>query len=81
MFRIPFTATHEKGFILYLGASHMSFLLIIKINHELWSYLNAEQKFSVYKKVAIFVFSFVSLALMAYFYYRHIVHCDNLGNS
>lgn len=73
--------THEKGFILYLSASHVSFLLILKVYHIIWPFLNSEQRWSYYKKVFIFVFSLACIALMAYFYYRHVFHCDNMAFS
>ena len=78
-FPFSISATHEKGFILYLSSSHMSFLLILKIYHLIWPFLNTEQRWSYYKKLFIFVFSITCLALMAYFYYRHIIHCDSMG--
>ena len=74
-----FTATHEKGFILYLTSSHLSFLIILRIYHVIWPFLNEEQRWSYYKKLFIFVFSIVCLGLMGYFYYRHIRHCDSFG--
>lgn len=74
-----FTATHEKGFILYLSSSHVLFLLVLTIYYLVWPHLNAGQQKSYYKKLYIFLFSTFSLFLMAYFYYRHIRHCDALG--
>ena len=75
------TATHEKGFILYLGSSHISFLVILKVYHVIWPFLNPEQRSSYYKKLLIFLFSLASIVLMAYFYYRHIIHCDSMGRQ
>lgn len=74
-----FSATHEKGFILYLTSSHLSFWLILRIYHILWPQLNNMLKKSYRQKLFLFTFSFVCLMLMGYFYYRHIVHCDNMG--
>eukprot|EP00094_Tigriopus_californicus_P006057 TCALIF_05833-PA protein Name:"Similar to CG7990 Post-GPI attachment to proteins factor 2-like (Drosophila melanogaster)" AED:0.06 eAED:0.06 QI:0/0.75/0.8/1/0.75/0.8/5/515/362 len=73
--------THEKGFILYLSSSHVLFLLVLTIYYLVWPHLNAGQQRSYYKKLYIFLFSTFSLFLMAYFYYRHIRHCDALAFS
>lgn len=73
--------THEKGFILYLASSHLSFLLVLKIYHVIWPQLDSQQRCSYYKKLFIFLFSFTCLFLMAYFYYRHIIHCDSMAFS
>ena len=73
------SATHEKGFILYLTSSHTSFLIVLKIYHIIWPVLDCPQRNSYRKKLFTFVFSFICLVLMGYFYYRHIVHCDSLG--
>ena len=75
------TATHEKGFILYLTSSHVSFLIVLKVYHLIWPHLNSGQRLSYYKKVFIFAFSIVCITLMGYFYYRHIVHCDSMGKK
>ena len=64
---------------MYLSSSHLSFLLILKVYHMIWPFLNTEQRWSYYKKLAIFVFSLACIILMAYFYYRHIIHCDSMG--
>ena len=74
-----FPAIHEKGFMLYLSSSHLLFLVILAIYWQVWDCLTDLQKRSYYHKLYIFLFSTVSIALMAYFYYRHIKHCDNLG--
>ena len=76
---ILLSAIHEKGFLLYLSSSHASFLLILVVYGLLWSELGERQRSSFRRKAASFVFSTSCLALMAYFYYRHIVHCDKLG--
>jgi len=73
--------THEKGFILYLTSSHLSFLIILRIYHIVWPFLNEEQRWSYYKKLFIFVFSLVCISLMGYFYFRHIIHCDSFAFS
>ena len=78
---ILLSAIHEKGFLLYLSSSHASFLLILVVYGLLWSELGERQRSSFRRKAASFVFSTSCLALMAYFYYRHIVHCDKLGND
>lgn len=73
--------THEKGFLLYLTSSHLSFLIILRIYHMIWPFLNEGQRWSYYKKLFIFVFSLVCMTSMGYFYYRHIKHCDNFAFS
>jgi len=73
--------THEKGFILYLTSSHVSFLIVLKVYHLIWPHLNSGQRMSYYKKVFIFAFSIVCITLMGYFYYRHIIHCDSMAFS
>lgn len=78
---ILLTATHEKGFILYLTSSHVSFLIVLKVYHLIWPHLNSGQRMSYYKKVFIFAFSIVCITLMGYFYYRHIIHCDSMGKK
>lgn len=72
---------HEKGFLLYLASSHMLFLVVLAIYRQVWEHLTDRQKKSFYSKLYIFLFSTTSIALMAYFYYRHIKHCDNLAFS
>ena len=66
---------------MYLSSSHVSFLLILVVYRLLWSDLGERQRSSFRRKAASFVFSTSCLVLMAYFYYRHIVHCDTLGNE
>jgi len=73
--------THEKGFLLYLTSSHLSFLIILRIYHMIWPFLNEGQRWSYYKKLFIFVFSLVCMTSMGYFYYRHIKHCDSFAFS
>jgi len=73
--------THEKGFLLYLTSSHFSFLIILRVYHMIWPYLNEEQRWSYYKKLFIFVFSLLCMTSMGYFYYRHIKHCDSFAFS
>ena len=75
----PLPAIHEKGFLLYLSSSHLSFLLLLLLYRELWPFLDEDQRRSFYHKAAAFVFSTACLGLMAYFYYRHIIHCDLMG--
>ena len=67
--------------MLYLSSSHLLFLVILAIYWQVWDCLTDLQKRSYYHKLYIFLFSTVSIALMAYFYYRHIKHCDNLGKG
>ena len=74
-------ATHQKGFILYLGSSHLTFFLTLKIYDVIWPLLNEQQMWSYRRKVAIFFFSVASLLIMVYFYYRHFIHCDAFGKN
>jgi len=68
--------THQKGFILYLGSSHLSFFLTLKIYDVIWPLLNEHQMCSYRRKVALFLASFTFLFIMVYYYYRHFIHCD-----
>ena len=81
IFLIIVTAIHQKGFILYILSSHLSFLLILKIYHVIWPHLNDLQKCSYRNKLFLFILSLTCMSLMAYYYYRHFIHCDPLGKS
>ena len=78
---IPFwiTAIHQKGFIFYICSSHLSFLLILKIYHVIWPALNDLQKCSYRNKCGLLILSLTCMFIMAYFYYRHFIHCDPFG--
>mgnify|MGYP006975654011 CR=1 FL=1 len=78
-FSISILATHQKGFIFYILSSHVSFLLILKIYHVIWPFLSDLQKCSYRNKLFLFILSLTCMSLMAYFYYRHFIHCDPFG--
>ena len=74
-----FAATHQKGFIIYLGSSHLSYFLTLRIYDVIWPLLNENLIWSYRRKVAIFLASFAFLFIMVYYYYRHFIHCDQFG--
>ena len=78
-FSISILAIHQKGFIFYILSSHVSFLLILKIYHVIWPFLSDLQKCSYRNKLCLFILSLTCMSLMAYFYYRHFIHCDPFG--
>jgi len=70
---------HQKGFIFYICSSHLSFLLILKIYHVIWPALNDLQKCSYRNKLGLLILSLTCMFIMAYYYYRHFIHCDPFG--
>jgi len=73
--------THQKGFIIYLGSSHLSYFLTLRIYDVIWPLLNENLIWSYRRKVAIFLASFAFLFIMVYYYYRHFIHCDQFAFS
>ena len=76
-----FAATHQKGFIVYLVASHLSYFLTLRIYDIIWPLLDENLMWSYRRKVAIFAASFAFLFVMVYYYYRHFIHCDQFGKK